>query len=87
MVCRNRRSIAPNAGSPIRFAHALAERDLSHDKIWGEHIAIGAATDPYQPAEREFGATRAILAKMAEREGLSVSITTKSDRSTTPYSP
>jgi hypothetical protein len=23
MVCRNRRSIAPNAGSPIRFAHAL----------------------------------------------------------------
>ena len=61
-------------------AGVLAERDLSHDKIWGEHIAIGAATDPYQPAEREFGATRAILAKMAEREGLSVSITTKSDQ-------
>jgi DNA repair photolyase len=61
-------------------AGALAERDLSRDKIWGEHIAIGAATDPYQPAEREFGATRAILAKMAEREGLSVSITTKSDQ-------
>jgi DNA repair photolyase len=59
---------------------ALAERDLGHEKIWGEHIAIGAATDPYQPAEREFGATRAILAKMAEREGLSVSITTKSDQ-------
>ena len=59
---------------------ALAERDLSRDQIWGEHIAIGAATDPYQPAEREFGATRAILAKMAEREGLSVSITTKSDQ-------
>ncbi len=61
-------------------AGALAERDLRHDKIWGEHIAIGAATDPYQPAEREFGATRAILAKIAEREGLSVSITTKSDQ-------
>jgi DNA repair photolyase len=61
-------------------AGALAERDLNHDQIWGEHIAIGAATDPYQPAEREFGATRAILAKMAEREGLSVSITTKSDQ-------
>jgi DNA repair photolyase len=59
---------------------ALADRDLSRDRIWGEHIAIGAATDPYQPAEREFGATRAILAKMAEREGLSVSITTKSDQ-------
>jgi DNA repair photolyase len=61
-------------------AGALAERDLSQEKIWGEHIAIGAATDPYQPAEREFGATRAILARMAERERLSVSITTKSDQ-------
>ena len=61
-------------------AGALAERDLNHSQIWGEHIAIGAATDPYQPAEREFGATRAILEKMAEREGLSVSITTKSDQ-------
>src|ERR1700690_1286063 len=61
-------------------AGALAERDLSSEKIWGEHIAIGTATDPYQPAEREFGATRAILEKMAEREGLSLSITTKSNQ-------
>ncbi len=59
-------------------AGLLAERDLSSEKIWGEHIAIGAATDPYQPAEREFGATRAILERIAQREGLSVSITTKS---------
>jgi DNA repair photolyase len=65
--------VKENAGS-------LVERDLAHDKIWGEHIAIGTATDPYQPAEREFGATRAILEKMAEREGLSLSITTKSNQ-------
>ncbi len=45
-----------------------------------EHIAIGTATDPYQPAEREFGATRAILEKLADREGMSLSITTKSDQ-------
>lgn len=45
-----------------------------------EHVAIGTATDPYQPAESEFGATRAILEKMAERAGLSLSIATKSDR-------
>jgi DNA repair photolyase len=45
-----------------------------------EHIAIGTATDPYQLAESEFGATRAILGKMAERAGLSLSIATKSDR-------
>src|SRR6204780_2783730 len=61
-------------------AGPLAERDLTQKDIWGEHIAIGAATDPYQPAEREFGATRAILERIAEREGLSVSITTKSDQ-------
>src|ERR1700722_5927368 len=61
-------------------AGALAERDLNHDQIWGEHIAIGAGTDPYQPAEREVGATRAILGEMGEREGVSVSITTKSDQ-------
>jgi DNA repair photolyase len=50
------------------------------EKVQGEHIAIGTATDPYQPAEREFGATRAILEQMAARKGLSVSITTKSDQ-------
>ena len=61
-------------------AGPLAQRDLGSEKIWGEHIAIGTATDPYQPAELEFGATRAILEKMAEREGLSVSITTKSNQ-------
>jgi DNA repair photolyase len=61
-------------------AGPLAAREMSQKEVWGEHIAIGAATDPYQPAEREFGATRAILEKMAEREGLSVSITTKSDQ-------
>jgi DNA repair photolyase len=61
-------------------AGPLAARDLNTEKIWGEHIAIGTATDPYQPAEREFGVTRAILEEMARREGLSVSITTKSNQ-------
>jgi len=61
-------------------AGPLADHDLSTEPVWGEHIAIGTATDPYQPAEREFGATRAILEKIVEREGLSVSITTKSNQ-------
>ena len=61
-------------------AGPLCSRDLAEGKAWGQHIAIGAATDPYQPAEKEFGATRAILEKMADREGLSVSITTKSNQ-------
>src|SRR5262245_47923482 len=45
-----------------------------------EHIAIGTATDPYQPAEREYGVTRACLEELSKREGLSVSIITKSDQ-------
>ena len=45
-----------------------------------DHIAIGTATDPYQPAEREYGVTRACLEELAKREGLSVSIITKSDQ-------
>jgi hypothetical protein len=57
----------------------LAARDLLRRVRRGEHIAIGSATDPYQPAEREFGATRAVLEAMARLEGLSVSITTKSN--------
>jgi DNA repair photolyase len=61
-------------------AGPLTGRDLGMEKIQGEHIAIGTATDPYQPAEREFGATRAILEQMAARKGLSISITTKSDQ-------
>ena len=45
-----------------------------------EHIAMGTATDPYQPAETEFGAARACLEELARRNGLSVSITTKSNQ-------
>jgi DNA repair photolyase len=45
-----------------------------------EHIAIGTATDPYQPAEKEYGVTRACLEELVKREGLSVSIITKSNQ-------
>lgn len=42
-------------------------------------IAIGTATDPYQPAERRYGRTRAILEVFAEERGRHLSITTKGD--------
>jgi DNA repair photolyase len=61
-------------------AGALIEHELAAENTRGEHIALGTATDPYQPAEREYGATRAILEKMAEREGLILEITTKSNQ-------
>ena len=44
----------------------------------GAPIVIGTATDPYQPAERRFRLTRAILERLTGFEGLSVGIITKS---------
>lgn len=61
-------------------AGPIAFRELRSSAVRGEHIAIGTATDPYQPAERDFGATRAVLEETAKLEGLSISITTKSDQ-------
>lgn len=43
----------------------------------GESIAIGTATDPYQPAERKFGVTRAILEELARHCGLDIGLVTK----------
>jgi DNA repair photolyase len=45
----------------------------------GEEIAIGTATDPYQPAERRFEMTRAILEELAKHSGLEIGIVTKSN--------
>jgi DNA repair photolyase len=44
-----------------------------------EGIAIGTATDPYQPAERRYGITRRILEVFSGESGRSLSVTTKSD--------
>jgi DNA repair photolyase len=44
----------------------------------GETIVIGTATDPYQPAERRFRITRAVLQHLTRCEGLSFGIITKS---------
>lgn len=45
----------------------------------GEEIAIGTATDPYQPAEKKFEVTRAILEELARHRGLEIGIVTKSN--------
>jgi DNA repair photolyase len=45
----------------------------------GEDIALGTATDPYQPAERRFEITRTILEEFAHHRGLQLGIITKSD--------
>jgi len=45
----------------------------------GEDIALGTATDPYQPAERRFEITRSILEEISRHEGLELGIVTKSN--------
>jgi DNA repair photolyase len=45
----------------------------------GESIAIGTATDPYQPAERRYEITRAIVEELARHSGLELGIVTKSN--------
>jgi len=64
------------------LAKDLEEEAARVSSLFGkpEQIALGTATDPYQPAERDFGVTRSLLEKMAEREGLDLVITTKSDQ-------
>jgi DNA repair photolyase len=62
-----------------RGARAALLRDLRRLDLRGKSIAIGTATDPYQPAERRYGLTRAVLELLAERRGLDLSITTKGD--------
>jgi DNA repair photolyase len=61
-----------------QHAAELLRRDLRKVKP-GEEIAIGTATDPYQPAERRFQVTRAILEVLVLHQGLDIGIVTKSD--------
>src|SRR5215831_4921460 len=44
-----------------------------------ESIALGTATDPYQPAERRYEITRAILEEFARHRGFELGIVTKSN--------
>ena len=44
-----------------------------------EAIALGTATDPYQPAERRYEVTRAILEEFALHRGFELGIVTKSN--------
>jgi len=56
-------------GASIRVKTNVAEvlaREFARKSWKGELVAVGAATDPYQPAEGRFRLTRACLAVMAE---------------------
>jgi DNA repair photolyase len=61
-----------------QHAADLLRQELRQIKT-GEDIAIGTATDPYQPAERRYEVTRAILEEFARHQGLELGIVTKSN--------
>jgi DNA repair photolyase len=61
-----------------QHAAELLRQELRQVKP-GDSIAIGAATDPYQPAEKRYEVTRAILEEFARHEGFHLGIITKSN--------
>jgi DNA repair photolyase len=61
-----------------QHAAGLLRRDLRRVKP-GEAIALGTATDPYQPAERHYEITRGILEEFARHRGFELGIVTKSN--------
>jgi len=61
-----------------QHAAGLLRHDLHRVKP-DEAIALGTATDPYQPAERRYEVTRAILEEFARHRGFELSIVTKSN--------
>jgi DNA repair photolyase len=61
------------AGAP-----ELLRAELRAAKDRALPIALGTATDPYQPAEKQFEITRRLLEVLAGFQGLEFSITTKS---------
>ncbi len=67
------RHILVKAEAPRRLAQSLDPQRLR-----GEPLVIGTATDPYQPAEREFGITRRILEVLLGFREMQIGIITKS---------
>jgi DNA repair photolyase len=74
-------------GDPEEFEDRIYVKQAGRDKLisglvrareTGLEIAIGTATDPYQPAEARFGVTRGVLEAMAGVPGLRIGLTTKS---------
>jgi DNA repair photolyase len=61
-----------------QHAAGLLRHDLHRVKP-DEAIALGTATDPYQPAERRYEITRGILEEFARHRGYELGIVTKSN--------
>src|SRR6058998_4365000 len=71
----------------MAFERTIYVKDADRDRLVaelrrarrsGQSVAIGTATDPYQPAEGKFEATRRVLEAARMVPGILLSITTKS---------
>jgi DNA repair photolyase len=60
-----------------QHAAELLRQELRRVKK-GEDIALGTATDPYQPIEKKLEVTRSILQELSRHSGLELGIVTKS---------
>src|SRR6266498_3936921 len=60
-----------------QHAAELLRHELRKVKT-GEDIALGTATDPYQPIEKKLEITRSILKEISRHSGLELGIVTKS---------
>jgi DNA repair photolyase len=56
----------------------VVRRTLNPARLGNATLVIGTATDPYQPAERQFGLTRRVLEALTGFRGLTLAIITKS---------
>ncbi len=85
------RGLGPHALGDAQFDEAFERRifvkagaaevlalTLKPAKLGGRAVVIGTATDPYQPAERTWRITRAVLERLAQHHGLHVGLITKS---------
>ena len=57
--------------------HEDTARALAGAVRRGDQLALGTATDPYQPGETEWGVTRSFLQTVAQHRGVRLGITTK----------
>ncbi|HEV2149820.1 MAG TPA: radical SAM protein [Longimicrobiaceae bacterium] len=68
--------LAFDRGIFVKAAAESVTRAVARSPGWS--LALGTATDPYQPAERRFRLTRGVLEELARLRGVTLSITTKS---------
>src|SRR5207249_8459932 len=77
MEMRNGYDFESKIYAKVNSPEVLRE-ELAKAKDKGLPIALGTATDPYQPAEKQFEITRRMLQAIAALSGMEFAITTKS---------